>query len=312
MSSLVEANNGLSADALSAAARMRTEAFRVFILVGAERFWLRGPGRPPRPADCGVWREPLPSPLTTDSPARYHRQGAIFRQNPARGPRIWSRIVRPALEPGPPGSVRRRAIRTAAAGHCARRAWRPGPPPGGPRRRWRACHPGGMEGYQGDDEPPDALIRWRGSAATSASSAPEPESTPPKSPPLSHPGEPPSSPTRRSSDLCHPGGREGYQGDDEPPDALIRWRSSASTSASSATVWATSLRRCSPSRRRRRCSATVKACAFMPNRSACWATDFWLVLPQTWGRSSAKRTPRSLFSYLSRSASMAWLIISSA
>src|ERR1035441_9472713 len=74
MSSLVEANNGLSADALSAAARMRTEAFRVFILVGAERFWLRGPGRPPRPADCGVWREPLPSPLTTDSPARYHRR----------------------------------------------------------------------------------------------------------------------------------------------------------------------------------------------------------------------------------------------
>src|ERR1017187_985174 len=85
MSSLVEANNGLSADALSAAARMRTEAFRVFILVGAERFWLRGPGRPPRPADCGVWREPLPSPLTTDSPARYHRQGAIFRQNPVAG-----------------------------------------------------------------------------------------------------------------------------------------------------------------------------------------------------------------------------------
>src|ERR1019366_3987784 len=152
MSSLVEANNGLSADALSAAARMRTEAFRVFILVGAERFWLRGPGRPPRPADCGVWREPLPSPLTTDSPARYHRQGAIFRQNPVRGPRIWSRIVRPALEPGPPGSVRRRAIRTAAAGHCARRAWRPGPPPGGPRRRWRACHLCGMEGYQGEEQ----------------------------------------------------------------------------------------------------------------------------------------------------------------
>src|ERR1035441_3942309 len=167
MSSLVEANNGLSADALSAAARMRTEAFRVFILVGAERFWLRGPGRPPRPADCGVWREPLPSPLTTDSPARYHRQGAIFRQNPVRGPRIWSRIVRPALEPGPPGSVRRRAIRTAAAGHCARRAWRPGPPPGG----LRGVQVGHRAARAGDGGPA-ILAEWKATRATTSRPTP--------------------------------------------------------------------------------------------------------------------------------------------